>query len=193
MFDDTEADEPWLPCRAPRWCADIGDRISASIVSKRLPFVYHEGRTGMILTPSRARVRCSYFGDGGTMPKRCHGQRGCVPGCCDTNGEPNWCADVRLESQAVYQCAFRPEKLDAMLRHHELRRSQGKYNEVILDPSGWSAETVEAFFFVARDGTSGEEAARRVHGAFHARHPDAAVPLVRLELGSASQPLVRVA
>ena len=124
-----------------------------------------------------------------TMSKRCDSAapEGCVPGCCDQVGNPNWCDDVRLESQSVYQCAFRPTDLDAMLRHHEMR--PGSYNEVIIDPGTWSATTVEAFYFQG----DGEEAARRIHADFHARNPGSVVPLVRLELQALERPFVRVA
>lgn len=196
MFDDTEAAEPWLPCRAPRWCADIGDRISASIISRRLPYLFKEGHTGMVLTPSLARVRCSYFTDGGTMAKKCGGKGAspdCVPGCFDVQGHANWCKDVRLESQDVYQCAFRTHDLDAMLRHHELRVGIVTYNEVVIDPSDWSSESVEAFFFVKSATGDGEHDARRIHGQFHARYPGAAVPLIRIELRNLDRPFVRVA
>lgn len=68
------------------------------------------------------------------MSKICdapHKQRheGCVAGCCDYEGRPNWCEDVSLESQSVYGCAFKPTDLKAMVRHHEKRVSSTGYNE----------------------------------------------------------------
>ena len=50
-------------------------------------------------------------------------------------------------------------------------------------------ETVEAFFFLSDDG---EDFARQVHRAFHERHPNTEVPLVRFELTRLQRPFVRV-
>lgn len=196
QFDDTEdGDKPWLPCPPNRWCRDIADRISASLISRKLPYLFKEGGAGMILTPATAKIRCSYFADGGTLPKRCRRDSppGCVPGCCDTKGNPDWCADVRSESQTVYQCAFWPKDLGAMLRHHEMR--PGSYNEVMVDPSNWGAATTQAFYFVKQKGrplmtperrqeVAGFEAmARSAHRRFHATYRHAVIaPLVQLEL-----------
>ena len=210
QFDDTEGGEaPWLPCPPTRWCADIGDRVSASLISAKLPYLFKEGGAGMILTPSKAEVRCSYFADGGTMSKRCgpDAPEGCVPGCCDNEGKPNWCEDVSASSQAIYQCAFRPEDFGAMLMHHEMR--PGMYNEVVVDPTRWSAETTEAFYFVRpklseyplskerREEVEGFESfARFVHRKFHERYGVGTLaPLVRLELEPelGRQPFTRVA
>ena len=156
MIDDTgDESEPWLPCKPPRWCADFGDRISASMINRRLPYVFKEGSVGMVLSPTRARISCSFFADGGTMTRRCHGAWGCVPGCCSNEGYPSWCDDVRLESENVYGCAFRPKDLGAMMRHHEMRK--GSYNEVIIDPRTWSHDgftnapteiPITAFYFI---------------------------------------------
>ena len=204
QFDGTEADEPWLPCPPTKWCGDIGDRLSASLINKRLPYLFKEGGAGIVLAPPATRIRCSYFGDGGTMPRRCTNPpaTGCVPGCCSVEGYPDWCEDVRLESQAVYGCAFKPTDLDAMLRHHELRANGGSgqgYNEVIIDPTVWTETNVgvEAFYFVynpaentaaKKPGSGGnnaafEEQARQAHLAFHAKYGSTmAVPLVKLVL-----------
>ena len=146
------------------------------------------------------------------MPRRCGSPAapGCVPGCCSVEGHPDWCEDVRLESQTVYGCAFKPTDLDAMLRHHQLRADQGNgqgYNEVIVDPTDWSKTNVgvEAFYFVhhREEQTTGnevvdakgpkkragdgnqifEEQARQAHMAFRAQYGSSmAVPLVRLVL-----------
>lgn len=217
MFDDTESDEPWLPCKAPRWCAKFGDRMSASLINHRLPYVFKEGALGIILS-SRTSVRCSYFADGGTMTRQCAAGSppGCVPGCCDIYGRNDWCVEVQLDSEHVYGCAFRPKDLGMMLQHHEMR--SGSFNEVIIDPTSWVGDApeppdaIEAFFFIrddeppepltTRNGRAllkkprdGEKAARLVHGRFHQRYPNAAVPLVRLDLarGHLGKPFTRVA
>ena len=122
------------------------------------------------------------------MSKKCNGARGCVPGCSDQTGNTNWCQDVGLNSQSVYQCAFQPSDLGAMLGHHEIRASQGAYNEVIVDPTSWNSENaadhVESFFFVKPPmGRGDEDAARDVHRRFYERYGSTVmVPLVRLDL-----------
>lgn len=208
MFDDTESGEPWLPCRAPRWCAAFGDRLSASLINRRLPYVFKEGALGMVLN-AHSRIRCSFFADGGTMTRQCTNDSppGCEPGCCNNDGIPWWCEDVSIESQTIYGCAFRPRDMGMMLQHHELR--PGSFNEVIVDPTAWSSdavdppEAIEAFYFIRdpphqgrrlwRKPRDGEAKARDIHAKFHAKYPNAAVPLVRLELQRSVGPFTRVA
>ena len=206
QFDGTEADEPWLPCRAPRWCANFGDRLSVSLLNARLPYTFKEGAVGMVLSSTVTSIRCSFFADGGTMTRMCPpgAPQGCVPGCSNNQGQPDWCRDVRLESQSVYGCAFRPNDLEAMLRHHEMR--PGSYNEVIVDHSGWRSDVpnpaLEAIYFISEEdgGRSiargeAERRGREIHAQYRTRFPDAAVPLVRLKLGHGDleKPFTRVA
>lgn len=161
----------------------------------------------MILAPSAAQIRCSYFADGGTMSKKCQfpPQTGCVPGCSDNGGNPNWCRDVRPQSEAVYQCAFKASDLGAMLVHHEQRPFA--YNEVVVDPTSWTAANIrhyiEAFYFLkpppptkGKVVQSDEVPARDLHRRFHERYgADVTVPLVRLELHPppGRAPFVRIA
>jgi len=210
MIDGTESDEPWLPCRAPKWCAAFGDRFSASLINRRLPYVFKEGAFGMVLSSSAARISCSFFADGGTMTRLCPpGAKDCVPGCSNNDGLPHWCDDVSLTSQSVYGCAFRDRDLEWMLRHHEMR--PGSFNELVIDPRGWSSDrpdpSIEAFFFIrdhvagleerrimlAKPPRNGEAAARKFHVAYHRRFPQVNVPLVRLDLDHLSRPFTRVA
>ena len=178
QFDGTTNFEyPWLPCPPEQWCNSFNNRISASLINSRLPFLFKEGGVGMILAPKATSIRCSYFVDGGTMSKTCEQHRdGCVAGCCDQFGRPNWCGpDLSLASQTIYGCAFRPLDLEAMLRHHELRRDARQYNEVVVDLSSWDAErSVEAFYYVdgfdAKRGLSHERWARDLHERFHQRY-----------------------
>ena len=68
------------------------------------------------------------------------------------------------------------------MHHHEIRK--GSYNEVILDPTQWGSSTTQAFYFVKHDDDPGAEGyAKDVHRRFKEYYgPNAAVPLVRLEL-----------
>ena len=114
---------------------------------------------------------------------------------------------MSIESQTIYGCAFRPRDMGMMLQHHELR--PGSFNEVIVDPTAWSSdavdppEAIEAFYFIRdpphqgrrlwRKPRDGEAKARDIHAKFHAKYPNAAVPLVRLELQRSVGPFTRVA
>lgn len=166
MFDGTEDDEPWLPCRAPRWCAHFGDRMSATLINRRLPYVFKEGALGMVLSSSKTKIRCSFFADGGTMTRFCTpmSPKGCEPGCSNIDGGDAWCKDVALESETVYGCAFRPKDFGAMMQHHEMR--PGSFNEVVVDPTSWSGDApdppdaIEAFFFIRDPEAEAEHAFR---------------------------------
>ena len=90
QFDGTtDPTHPWLPCPPQQWCNAFSDRISASLINRRIPFLFKEGGVGIILAPSKTKLRCSYFGDGGTMPRRCGPRpaKGCEPGCCSVQGQ----------------------------------------------------------------------------------------------------------
>jgi len=131
------------------------------------------------------------------MSKTCNaGHDGCVAGCCDNDGWPHWCGpDLGLGSQTVYDCAFLPKDLDAMMRHHELRRDTRQYNEVVVDLSSWDAvRDVEAFYFVdgydLKLGLSHERWARDVHERFHRQYgskswPGILAPLLHLSVSAA--------
>jgi len=114
QFDDTEAaGHPWLPCPqtcwgAPCWCANLGDRVSTTLLHSSLPGMMH-GKDqvlplfsidagGMLVSGTRARVLCAYSRDGGSTRKLCHddtvkgwkglsatgkdgGKGVCLPGC----------------------------------------------------------------------------------------------------------------
>ena len=170
MFDrdDTESDEPWLPCRAPRWCASLGNRMITSLVSMRLPHVSKEGSLGMVLSAAHSRIRCSFFADFGTMRRVCAADSppGCEPGCCDSYGRPNWCGDPASEGKEIYGCAFRPSDLNAMLRHHQLQ-AKPVANNVVIDPTSWVLDShttapvaIEAFFFIRDPEAEAEHAFR---------------------------------
>ena len=185
---------PWLPCDARAWCGQFHDRMSASIINRRQPELFHsQSDAGIIFSPFTS-IYCSYPTDGGTMPKVCaaNAPPDCVPGCSDaTTGQPNWCEHREawnlLPSAQVWNCAFRPEDLEPMLRHH-LGSRAFQYNEVVVDPRSFTdnlPDSLLAFFFLASGGSSGgagEEKAREAHRRFLRRYPQARTALVSLDV-----------
>ena len=211
QFDNTESDSsasqstyahghptrevaPWLPCPEDAWCGKYGDRLSATLVSKQLPFLFNTN-AGMILAPNLAEMLCSYFNDGGTMAKKCTdtSHPDCVPGCShEHTQEPNWCTvagvDPTDSSARLYDCAFRPGDLEVMLRHHQ--SAPYSYNEVVIGTNKWAEklpDLIEAFFFVAgTDDPLNEPKARQVYSDFRKRYPAAATKLVQLDVHSST-------
>jgi hypothetical protein len=189
LFDDTEGDESWLPCSSGKWCSEIGDRISATLISKTLPWLRPIGGrvkgAGFIFDPTHTGTRCSYYEDMDTQSKRCarSGAASCVPGCCSQDGLPNYCdntdAGVFLKER---QCSFKPDTLIYMLQNQELRAQGGhtSYNEVVVDPNRWRLNAnskwatqgyMQAFVFIVDPLASPEQnAANEVAGrAAHRR------------------------
>ena len=88
----------WEPCPPTSWCEKYNDRLPASLINRRLPYVYQQNG-GLVISPQRRHVFCSYFHDGGTMQKFCakdgSAPEGCVPGCSDKDtSQPNWCEEL---------------------------------------------------------------------------------------------------
>ena len=196
-FDQTERESaPWWPCDAPNaWCYAFRDRLCASLANARQPrLVTQKSTAGLVLSPS-IPLLCSYPSDGGTMEKLCTppAPTGCVPGCsAKGSGEPQWCAHAAAwstsQSAAIWDCAFRPTDLEAMLRHHAQRFEP---NEVVVDTSTWARdlpELVVAIVFLVGSGLSGrqlnagERQARDVHARMLAAFPQRPTPLVTLDL-----------
>ena len=195
-FDMTETADTqnhvWEPCPPTSWCSKYNDRLPASLINARLPYVYQQNG-GLVISPQRRHVACSYFHDGGTMQKFCTredspaGQagrpipKGCVPGCADKDtSEPNWC-DVRTMTWAsgeLYNCAWRPSQTELMLQHHF--QQPESYNEVVVDANEWRRHlpaTLEAIFY-----THDASRARQVHAQFLRAYPGAWVPLLKLNV-----------
>ena len=195
-FDNTESqNEPWLPCPASDWCGKYDGRMSGSIINRRQPNVFTASvSAGLIFSPSIG-IHCSYPFDGGTMNKFCGGNSppGCVSGCTakDGTGRPAWCSHdtawTFTNAARIWDCAFRPEDLEGMLRHH-LGRSN-EYNEVVIDTRSWIPnlpDTLMAIFFIISPELSqgqrqnGESKARSVHEGFQRRFPQQQTPLLSL-------------
>eukprot|EP00322_Chrysochromulina_rotalis_P010440 CAMPEP_0115844638 /NCGR_PEP_ID=MMETSP0287-20121206/8931_1 /TAXON_ID=412157 /ORGANISM="Chrysochromulina rotalis, Strain UIO044" /LENGTH=474 /DNA_ID=CAMNT_0003298369 /DNA_START=10 /DNA_END=1434 /DNA_ORIENTATION=- len=210
QFDNTEADDtalqsasqvldglvspeaaaataaPWMPCPPGAWCSVFGDRLSATVISEQLHWLFNTNG-GYIFAPI-VNTSCSYFHDGGTMAKLCdeNAPPGCVPGCSETHsGQPNWCdatLDVLDLGSPLYDCAFRAVDLGAMLRR--CHATCNTYNEVVVDTSHWLPNlpgAIDAFFFLSGD-EQGEAKARRVYRQFRRHFPHADTILVRMDV-----------
>lgn len=139
---------------------------------------------------------------GGTMPKTCSpNEAACVPGCVGKSTNARWCdsSSVRLyndQNADIYQCAFRPDDLDAMLQRH-LNNNPWVYNEIVVDAHAWVPSLpngVVAFFYEAGAGQDyntkkrAEDKGHEVHQNFARRYPrhrtGHSAPLVKLDLGA---------
>ena len=190
MTPEAAADlaEPWMPCPWSAWCASFGDRLSASLISEQMPYMF-SGHAGYIFSPA-VNISCSYCSDGGTMAKMCNQERAapteCVPGCgAIGTSETNWCdttQDVTSLGADLWDCAFRPADLGYMLQRKQVIGSN-TYNELVINTAHWQANLpgiIDAFFFLKNDD-EGESKARSVHKRFHARYPDAHAILIQVE------------
>lgn len=148
FFDPSEdPDAPWLPCGmrqgAPDWCRIYGDRMPASLISRRYPQLYAKGDSmgaGFLVEPSAASLLCAYPMDGSTMNKNClgreHDMRECTPGCPSRDATGRWTTEwcrwgVEPASGA---CAWRPDQLDSMFND----QFPSNYNEIVLDAKAWT-------------------------------------------------------
>ena len=170
--------------------AACADRISASIISEKLPEIYGGcEKGGLILAPDLGNVFCSYFNDGGTMQKFCgkNAPAGCVPGCADTlTSKPNWCDGKQALNIAadIYSCAFRPNETYAMLQHHI--KFGGAYNEVVINANRWRSRLPDGLDGIFFRAGGDEKLARAVHRTFSSTYHSAmrskrALPLLRLD------------
>ena len=82
-------DEPWAPQRGSH-----ADRLAASIVNARLPYMYSTSAVGVVLRPDLAQglIRCAYGRDGGSYNMGDHG--------CGWGSDP-------------------PERFDVMMRYNQ--------------------------------------------------------------------------
>lgn len=187
LFDASEdPKEQWRPCRGehtPSWCRVYGDRMPASLINARSPWLYSKGDSplaGFIVNPSAVSLMCSYFTDGSSMNKLCDppGKRDdCLPGCPTGHDDTRWC-----RSREQTQCGWQPNQLDQMLMQ-QWEQSKSSYNEVVLDSERWDANlphTISAVFYPAYASQDKAAHARQVHAAFLARYrlDSSTVPLL---------------
>ena len=106
-FDNTEDEAaPWKPCSSG-WCSQFGNWWSTSIINAEQHNTY--GASGIVLSPSRTEVLCSWWGDMGTMTD------GCNTTAVYPKGHP-----------------FPPDHLKDMLEH-SMTVSGAPDNEVLID------------------------------------------------------------
>lgn len=172
--------EPWEVCPDSAWCGEINDRMSASMINKRIVdaeggsnSVLFTAGAGMVLHPDHTKLWCAFNGDGGTMPV--HANHGCSEReYCNPNHTsccwPEICCWPSM-------CPWHPRDLEYMLRVHE--KAPWGYNELLVNTYHWPLpDLIEAFFWVG----SGREAAHAVHRAFLNRFPHVGPRLFHLDL-----------
>ena len=153
-----ESPTPWLACapslaNKPAACSaqQYQDHLSASVINRKVPFVYSDDAVGFIIAPQHAVVRCSFPEDGGTMSRYCQPNEtspaDCLQGCYN-GGRRCITKTVRAEKQNCYaadaimammtQC----EKfaLNSFDNNNGCRQGNGcRYNEVVLEKAPWLA------------------------------------------------------
>lgn len=139
-FDDTERyDEPWLPC-ATGFCHNSAKWWSASIINQKLRASF--GDAGLVLSPKKNTLLCSYDQDSGTL----------FSGCGNGNGDGG---------------QFGPNSTKEMLESH-LRRGGEGYNEVMIDSRQYVEQmpkSVAGVVFGLKTGSGGKtfDKIRAVH------------------------------
>ena len=190
-----------------------GDRHSASLVSKRHPYVFacfachsdFKYNPGLVLAPSeatRSRLMCSVHADIGTVRYRCNpmGRSAtCSPGCSQAlcGRDPPW---------KTWMCSWPPEDLQRMMDTHDKMgtgydgplTSEQKYNELVFASMGDDAweedlgQMVEAVFVQKRGNQKSLENARMLRQSLLKRigavDGDSELPLVEYDPSENSTP-----
>jgi hypothetical protein len=128
-FDDTEGfEQPWTPCNSG-FCRKSSQWWSGSIINQKLRSVF--GDSGLIMTPSKVELLCSYDADSGTLYNGCAGKGPEFHGPQDTEG---------------------------MLLQH-VGRGGGGYNEVVINSKRFVEElpkSVAGIVFGLKSGSGGK-------------------------------------
>ena len=128
-FDDTEDfAEPWTPCKSG-FCTKSSRWWSGSIINQHLRTVF--GDSGLIMSPSKVELLCSYDQDAGTLYGGCAGKGKEYFGPADTEG---------------------------MMAQHMGRGGSG-YNEVVIDSAKFLADlpmSVAGVVFGLKSGAGGK-------------------------------------
>ena len=205
-LDDGRDAALWEPCpRRGEWCSPYSDRMAATMINAKLPFLYSHDSPGFILSED-VSIRCSFPRDGNSMAKVCDEEDDedeCVPGCF-THG-----AGCKDHGESCYESM--KSMIEAHEKHHQANNQcvpKGQhdpsnlcqYNEVVLDGTArrWKAKLpriIDAVFFPAGKG---EHLAREIHADFLKAYKLNAmqVPLVKLDLSRSNanaRPFVLVA
>ena len=219
MDDPDPQGKPWVPGAAAATGIyqgyPSGDRVSATLVNARMqpepaPYahripLYSANLAGIILSPKRNTLQCSFAFDAGTLERSCMTpSETCTPGCThpsDRGHPPLWCEP----SHHPWPCAWRPRDLDKMLAVREELREVGRkpvgkfwddhkfYDELIFNSTAFLSQlpgSIEAVFFLdgrdcsaERDGPKCEAYARSAHASMKREFglTDVQLPLVRLD------------
>jgi len=186
----------WAPCSRNEWCTRFSDRFSASVINRRVPYLYDAKQPGFILQPfavDRAFL-CGYKQDGGTMGKVCSPpgiSEQCVPGC--RLQRPTWSDGLRRSRGQLWQLLEEQEE-DMISGLRNGVRSCGQdtcyYNELVLSANVWVQhlpQIIEAIFF-PKFAHDAEGKARSSLWRFHMQYPGVFVPLVSLDLANIDAP-----
>jgi hypothetical protein len=165
-FEHDEEDG-WMRTPGPwgqTFYSHLRDRLAASVVNVKLPFMYSTSAVGFVLRPSELALWCSYPRDGNSMNEDDHG--------CGGHGTTG---------------SF--DSLKSMMKYHEKHlhfgtsclwgapdaedRSGCRYNELVLDGERYAARlpfVIEAIFFpvngVVHHEEGSESQARILHRRF---------------------------
>ena len=207
---DTYSDTPWAGRESIKeWFrVNAGDRISGSIMNRRVPFYYRGSGALLAVRPevvARAFM-CAFHTDASSYNSKCDppgASATCLPGCYGvtkaTLDKEGWCnspapMDVFVRG-AGSVCPYPLADVRGMLqRQEEHTAARGcrccswpdcpLYNEVILDSEVWTENlpsTIEAVLFPAGDNAAQAMARRWRHLLLEHFHLDASeVPLVRI-------------
>jgi hypothetical protein len=217
MDDPDPQGQPWVPGAGKPVFEGYpsGDRVSATLVNAqmkaepapqahRIP-MYSLSLAGIILSPERNTLKCSFAFDAGTLERTClEPSETCIPGCTHPSlrGHPAlWCE----RNNHRWPCAWRPSDLHQMLEVREELRTLGRkpegkfwddhkfYNEMVFDSKVFTSQlhgSMEAVFFLEgadcgaeRDGPKCEVYARSAHANIKREFglTDVQLPLVRLD------------
>ncbi len=225
MDDPDPQGQPWVPGAGKPLSEGYpsGDRVSATLVHARMQVepAPNEGRiplyslslAGIILSPERNTLKCSFAFDAGTLERTClEPSETCIPGCTHPShrGHPAlWCE----RNNHPWPCAWRPSDLNQMLEVREELRTLGRkpegkfwndhkfYDELVFDSTVFASQlpgSMEAVFFVdgadcsdESDGPKCEAYARSAHANIKREFglTDVQLPLVRLDPLNRKAPL----
>ena len=217
MDDPDPRGQPWVPGagKPVHEGYPSGDRVSATLVNAhmkpepapqahRIP-LYSLSLAGIILSPERNTLKCSFAFDAGTLERTClEPSETCIPGCTHPSirGHPAlWCE----RNNHRWPCAWRPSDLHQMLEVREELRTLGQkpdgkfwddhkfYDELVFDSKVFVSQlpgSMEAVFFLEGadcgaegDGPKCEAYARSAHANMKREFglTDVQLPLVRLD------------
>ena len=147
-FDGMEDfQDPWLPCTDEAWCAQSGEYWSTSIISSRN---WHTaGKAGIIMSPKKTKVLCSYYTDFGSYNRGCdvvpekHRRRRWRVPAGDVSGHHNDDKDIDPGPPNPYNATMLKHMLQISMNNESMHNwtanalynadNEVNYNEVLID------------------------------------------------------------